>query len=284
MDHHRKLPDFALFAILSYAITWILLGPWFYCYTRVWHGTMPRWVWSIVPVIFLGGWGPSIAALLVMWLRSGRRGVTGLLRSLILWRVRLRWYVFALVVPIVAVVGASVLTDLRPVVLDSFNATAAISSVPLAFAMALPFGPLGEELGWRGYALPHLLRTTGPWTASLTLGVLWTFWHVPMIFLMPGAALPEYLPLSVIAVLSYLVEITAVTGIMTFLFLRTEGSVLITALFHLTFNTARTILFAGLPEPTTHQLREVYFGDIAMLSVTAVVCLASLSCRGNLDG
>lgn len=284
MKHPREFSDLALFFALAYAITWILLGPWFYFYTRVWHGTMPGWVWFLLPVIFLGGWGPSIAALIVTGRRSGRRGVKQLLRSLILWRVRVRWYTFALGVPFVAALGASLLTDLRPVVLHSYSVTGALSSVPLAFLAALPFGPLGEELGWRGYALPYLLRTTGPWRATLVLGALWTFWHLPMMFLMPGAALPDYMPPSAIAILTYLAQLTAVTGIMTFLFRRTGGSVLIAVLFHLTFNTARTIMFAGLPEPTVQQLREVYFADIAMLLVVAVVCLASLSRRASLDG
>lgn len=154
----------------------------------------------------------------------------------------------------------------------------------MIIAMALPFGPLGEELGWRGYALPYLLRTAGPWRASFALGALWTFWHLPMMFLMPGASVPEYLPLSAISILSYMAQITAVTGIMTFLFRRTGGSVLIAVLFHLTFNTARAIFFAGLPEPTVHQLCELYFGDIAMLWwVIAVVCLGSLSRRADRD-
>jgi uncharacterized protein len=198
------------------------------------------------------------------------------LGSLLLWRVRARWYVFALVVPVFATLGACLLSDIRPMVLSNFSPSAALSSVPLALAMALPFGPLGEELGWRGYALPHLLQTRGPWTASLILGVMWTFWHLPMMFLMPGAALPAYLPPSVLSILAYWAQLTAVTGIMTFLYRRTGGSVLIAVLFHLTFNTARTIVFAGLPELSAVQLREVFLLNVATLSAVAAVSLGSL--------
>jgi uncharacterized protein len=277
-DDHG-LSDFVVFVALAYALTWVLLAPWFYSYTRVWHGNLPRWVWFILPLIFLGGWAPSIAALTVTARREGWQGAKALLRSILQWRVAVGWYVFALGVPILAVCAAVPFTELRASMFHGFSVKAALASVPLAYATALPFGPLGEELGWRGYALPWLLRRWGPWTASLILGVLWTFWHLPMMLLFPGAALPDYLPLTTLTILLYTAELTAVTCIMTFLLGRTGGSVLMAVLFHLAFNTARTVVLAGMPQPTPGQLQQVFVANIAVLWVIAVVTLGFLDRR-----
>jgi uncharacterized protein len=269
----QPLRDFVLFATLAYALTWVLLAPWFYAYTRVWHGNMPRWVWFILPVVFLGGWAPSLAALIVTARRDGWPGAKRLLRTILQWRVSVGWYVFALVVPVLAVCVAVPFTELRTSLLRNFSVMAALASVPLAYATALPFGPLGEELGWRGYALPWLLRRWGPWTASFILGVLWTFWHLPMMLLFPGASLPEYLPLTAVNVLAYLAQLAAVTCIMTFLLRRTGGSVLMAVLFHLSFNTARTIVLAGMPDATNDQLRQVFAANTVVLWIIAVITL-----------
>ena len=52
------------FVVLAYAITWILLAPWFYVYNVVYDESIPAWMWGFVPFAFLGGWGPSVAALI----------------------------------------------------------------------------------------------------------------------------------------------------------------------------------------------------------------------------
>jgi membrane protease YdiL (CAAX protease family) len=88
----------------------------------------------------------------------------------------------------------------------------------------------GEEVGWRGFALPRLLARTGPWTASAAVGLLWACWHLPL-FLMPG------MPQFGTPFLSYVPYLIALSAILTILSLATEGSVLVATLFHGAVNT-----------------------------------------------
>ena len=102
--------------------------------------------------------GPFLAAFIMTGVSEGRAGIRRLLRRIVQWRVGLRWYLFALVgIPAITVLGASVL----PGVLGSFQ-TSALSlllTYPISFVVSLLIGgPLGEEPGWRGFALPRLQR------------------------------------------------------------------------------------------------------------------------------
>jgi len=86
-------------------------------------------------------------------------------------------------------------------------------------------GPLNEELGWRGFALPRLLQRRSPLAASVGLGVLWALWHLPAFFI-PGSAQygGSFAP--------YVVLVVCLSVFMTAAHLSTRGSVLIAVLFH----------------------------------------------------
>ena len=152
-----------------------------------------------------------------------------------------------------------------------------LRNVPVAYALALPFGPLGEELGWRGYALPRLLGPFGPLGATLIIGVMWTFWHVPMMLWMPGASIPDFMGLTTFSVAVYLGHITAMSAVMTIIYLRTGGSVLMAVLAHLAFNTARSVVFAGLPPFSLERTRQIYLVEVAVLGLVGFACLLRAS-------
>jgi membrane protease YdiL (CAAX protease family) len=94
---------------------------------------------------------------------------------------------------------------------------------------------LGEETGWRGYALPRLLEATGPVGASLVLGVIWALWHLPL-FWTEGSSLFES------SVLVLLLRLPATSIMFTWLFQKTQGSLFLAILFHAALN-----LFAAPP-------------------------------------
>lgn len=262
------------FFLLAYALTWLLLGPWFYVFNVVYHEEIPRWLWVFAPLAFVGGWGPSVAALIVSARAGGRSAVSKLLGSLAIWRVPAPWYFVTLLLPPVVTAASLLFVDRGLSTLGQFNLAAALTNVPVAYALALPFGPLGEELGWRGFALPRLLSRFGPVKASVMLGALWTFWHAPMMLWSPGASIPSFMGLSVTSVLLYAVWITSETAMITVLYLRTNQSVLLAVLAHMAFNTAESVLFGGLPRLLPDQMRAVYVVNVGLLALMAVASLS----------
>lgn len=265
------------FVVWAYALTWVLLGPFFYVLNVKHGGQMQPWMWAWVPFAFLGGWGPTLAALVVTARAEGRPGVRRLLRPVANWRVPVGWYLLVLAFPPAVTALSFLVVDRGLGTLRHFDAGAALRAIPVAYLVALPFGPLGEELGWRGFALPRLLPRYGAARASLVLGAIWTFWHVPMMLWSPGASIPSVMGLSAFAVAVYLVQITSETVLMTWLFLRARGSLLLAVLAHLTFNTAEAVVYGGLPKPAAEHERAVYLANVALLAVIALVVLWRLA-------
>ena len=124
-----------------------------------------------------------------------------------------------------------------------------------------------------------LVQSFGTWFGSLTLGLAWTFWHMPMILLQPGAALPSYMPVTIGSVAVYLVQVTGIACIMTLVYYRTRRSVLIAVLLHLTFNVSDGVLLDGLPEQTTPVLRQMYLVNACLIFLVGAVALGCLTLR-----
>jgi membrane protease YdiL (CAAX protease family) len=271
------------FLWLAFALTWVLLGPWFYVSNVVYRGDVPGWLWVLAPLAFVGGWGPSVAALLTAR-RGGHGALRRLMSSLAIWRVPARLYLATFLLPPLVTAASLLIVDGGPAILRRFDARTALAGLPAAYLLALPFGPLGEELGWRGFALPRLLLRFGPVKASLLLGSIWTFWHLPMMLWSPGASMPSFMGLSVTSVAIYWVQVTSITALMTVLFLLTKGSVLIAVLAHLTFNTAEAVLFGGLPTLSEGQERAAYIINVALLAILGLMSLRWLAARPKRSG
>jgi membrane protease YdiL (CAAX protease family) len=90
-------------------------------------------------------------------------------------------------------------------------------------------GPLGEEFGWRGFALPCLLRMRPPLAAALLLGVVWGFWHLPAFFIPTLSQSRLWFPV-------FLLNSMALSVLMTWLYRRTSGDLLLMVLVHLMAN------------------------------------------------
>ena len=125
---------------------------------------------------------------------------------------------------------------------------------------------VGEELGWRGYALPLLLERRSAVTASLILGVLWGLWHLPT-FLVPGT--PQYgLPMPAFVLLTIEYSI-----LMTWVYLHTKGSVLSATLFHGAINLSQGLFLGGIDGATRYWLLSIVYGVAAL--VVAIFALRS---------
>jgi hypothetical protein len=104
-----------------------------------------------------------------------------------------------------------------------------------------------------------------------------TFWHLPMILLQPGAALPTYMPVTIGSVALYLAQITGIACIMTLVYFNTRQSVLMAVLLHLTFNISDGVLLDGLPEQAEPVLRQMYLANACLIFVAGIVALGCLT-------
>ena len=131
--------------------------------------------------------------------------------------------------------------------------------LPLLLLAAIPaifFGPLGEEFGWRGFALPRLQSRYSAFRSSIILGIMHTFWHTPLFFI-GGVAYGTIGENGFVTVPLSLGLVMIGTFIYTFVLNNTKGSMLMAILIHLSANTADSIVFGmfpNLPESASFQI------------------------------
>lgn len=210
-----KRHPLVLFFVLAFALPWIVWG------TNV--AEAAGWIGWHIPSALAFWIGLPVATFGTAALAGGWPAVRDVLLRMIRWRVAPRWYAFAvLTVPVIA--AAAVL--IGAVVGAPANAEAASA---LGIAGALAFNAwmwlLTEEPAWRGFALPRLEQRMRPLSAALLLGVLWAVWHLPLWFV-PGS-FQSSLPFA-----GFLLSTVATSVLITWVFDRARGSVLIAALFH----------------------------------------------------
>jgi len=137
--------------------------------------------WAISPLLP----GPLLAALIVIPLTQGWAGLRELGLRMIRWRVGWRWYAVALGIPLaVAAVAVALIVALGAPV-PSLATLPPLTSIVMVFAIKLinPLnGPMGEEPGWRGLALPGLQASRSPLVSTLILAPIVALWHVPLVF------------------------------------------------------------------------------------------------------
>jgi membrane protease YdiL (CAAX protease family) len=242
-DNAAQLPDAApregllaqhplvFYFLIAYAGTWLLSLP--CALSEDGAGLLPFSSSLLVFTVFAIGpfSGPTLSAFIMTGIIEGRAGIRRLLGRYVLWRVGLGWYLFALIViPAIQVLGVFVLRGTLP----SFEVVTPLY-VPTylgSFVIVLIFGaPLGEEPGWRGFALPHLQQLHGPLVGSLILGILWAFWHLPLFWITTWD-----LPPTILNIVPFVVADIAFTVIITWVFNNTKGSLLIAILVHTSIN------------------------------------------------
>ncbi len=230
------------FFVLAFAGTWLFELP--YVLSEYGAGLLPTrspvLIWTSPASIFMG---PFLAAFVMTGVTEGRAGVRRFLRRFVLWRVGLRWYLFAFVgIPVIAVLSVVVI----PGVLGSFQGLGALAPLPLLgiFVYVLFLGgALGEEPGWRGFALPRLQSLHGPLLGSLILGPLWALWHLPLFW-------TPWNELTAFNVVVFVLATTCLAIMYTWVFNNTKGSVLMAILIHASFNASVTGILAPLfPAP-----------------------------------
>ena len=176
----------------------------------------------------IASFGPFLAALVVLAITQGKSGIGGLLRRMVRWRVGIRWYAVALLLPVGIALAATALNVLLGAQAPSAADLGGWTGLFSTFAVVLLIPGIGgtwEEPGWRGFALPSLQAGRSALVASLILGAVWALWHLPLVVATGQMGGWD------------IVNIMAWTLVLTWVYNGTGGSVLIVMLFHAMFNT-----------------------------------------------
>ncbi len=208
---------------------------------------------SLGSLYAIGGMGPSLVALVLVWRQEGGRGLAAFAKQALVWKVPIGWYAFALGLPFglrLAAIGLHIATG---------GTWLAPEMSPLAvfgiFGFALVV-PLMEEYGWRGYLQPALSLRRPALQAGLMVGIAWAVWHYPL-FWFPGTGFARWANASgpVTAIAGYTASVLALALLFTWQFVRTSGNLFLAFLLHDAVNTSSDVLFApyarqGIATPT----------------------------------
>jgi membrane protease YdiL (CAAX protease family) len=174
-------------------------------------------------LFLIGAVTPSLVALLLAARADGRAGALALLRRIIEFPKSARWYIFAVTYFVAIKFAVALVYRVATGAWPPFSQTPwFIMLVAIVFSTPVQ---AGEEIGWRGYALPHLAKQLGLARAGIILGVIWACWHLPFFFIPGSDNYGRSFPV-------YLLAVTALSVAMAWLYWRTNGSLLLVMLMH----------------------------------------------------
>lgn len=244
------------FFALTYALSWGIWAPLVLSHFGIGPFAIPEG--TIALLRLFGVLMPATAALILLR-RAGCGQVAQVLGRFRIWRVGWQWWFAAAIVQPLVLVACGVAYGLLggdPISPRSFGSVAEVAVTVIFLLIAV----LGEEIGWRGLALPALQARMSPLRASFVLGALWGVWHVPFWLL-----LSTYTQFGVAYLVLNLLFIAPCTAYITWFFNHTGGSLLVVAAFHMVFNIVNT---AWLPVTT------VIAPFVAFVAIDWVITLA----------
>jgi membrane protease YdiL (CAAX protease family) len=223
---------------LAYALSWAVWIPMALAGMRAYQG-------SAWPSHIPGLLGPMLAAFVMSALLAGGAGVADLLRRMFRWRVPIRWYLVALS-PLAFFVLASIAMSLTGQGWPDLGQLGTFASLPVVAVpvmwVLLLVTAYAEETGWRGFAVPEMLKKRSFLTTAVVIGLLWALWHVPSMFV-----IENYRQMGLAIIPIFTLGIVAGSILLTWLYRASGGSVFIVALWHATYNlVAGTAVAHGL--------------------------------------
>lgn len=229
---------------LAYALTWACELP----LAAVQQG----WVQYSIPfaIHYLGAFGPMLAALIITGITHGRQGIRELLAGLFKWHVGMRWIFFSLGAPILMFALAGLVLYATQGMWPDLALLGEVDYLPDlgiagAFLLWLLTWGMGEEIGWRGFALPRLQRQHNALKATLILGMFHAFWHLPAFFYKD-----TYMAMGLVTGIPILVvSILAAAIVFTWIYNSTRGSLLMVVLFHALFDLLSVSQAGGSSAP-----------------------------------
>lgn len=220
-----KIKELSIFFLLAYALSWLLWSP-------LWLPFLGLKTEAFLPYQHgLGGLGPMLAAFLTTAIFNRKPGLRLLWKSLFQWKP-LVWLLVAVFLPFIFALLAAVIARFSDSAFPDFSKMGTSGEFPelgiggFLFYNIFFFG-YGEEVGWRGFALPRLQEKYSALVATLILSVFWAAWHLPLFAYRPG-----YVSMDMAGAAGWFFSIVAGGLLFTWLFNSSRGSLLVCAFFH----------------------------------------------------
>lgn len=225
--------EITTFLLMTFVFSWILWAILYGSYI----GIINRVIYErgTLLIVCIGGFMPSTIAVIITGFIYRKEGIKRLLKGIIKWRVNPLFYFYVIFFWMGIFYSSAVIDTLLGYKNKFSLATNPYYIIGLYIFITFLGGPLGEELGWRGFLLPRLQNKTNPFCASIIIGFIWTFWHWPLFFI-PGTAQHE------IPFILFLLEFVCFATLITWVYNKTNGSLLLTILFHAALNTSTGVI------------------------------------------
>lgn len=227
---------------------------------------------AVMSLFFLGAYGPTLVGILLTGVYHGRDGLRALAKRAVSFKVGTLWILIAVLAGPLLFASAIALYSALGGDLGTVN-YGLLPWLPVVFVVPVVFGPLAEEFGWRGFALPLLDHKNKPVSASIIIGVVWALWHAPLFWAETGTAISGH-TIDLPAIALFFLAVIGSSFIYTWLFNNTASSMFIAVLLHLSMNASGTITGMLFPEMSSDQKLDLY--EYYVASLWAIVCMGAL--------
>jgi membrane protease YdiL (CAAX protease family) len=238
----RKYPLTAFFT-LTLAVTWLAFIPYFYS-----TDSIPWFTF-----------GPMVAGVTMATVTGGLKQVKSLLASTFRWKVNPIWYVAAIGLPFASQFFSVLLNPLFGSAAPAWgNIPPVMEIIPMVALLLVFSGPIGEEIGWRGFALPRLLEKYSALATSLILGSVWAIWHLPLILVGDFTAYGALMPV-------------VASIVFTWVFQNSRGSVLLAILMHASYQNS--VRYLGKVFTDGDHVQQQWLGNGIWIVMIAAILL-----------
>ncbi len=239
MKNLKKASEAYVFLGLTLALSWFVFwGPLaLFKITAISFVSDNKGPWWAIALFIVGGFVPSLLGIFLTWKKEGLSGLRKLGQRIIQFRLGWRWYLFTFLIVITGSAGQITINRLLG---NTFNGTLFLTQLG-SFLPLLILGPLSEEIGWRGFALPRLQTRWNALTSSLIIGVIWGLWHLPL-FMMVGTSQYELGD----PIISFLIKMTASSILYTWLYNNTKHSLWSAIMLHWLYTYAALVVSSGV--------------------------------------
>jgi len=253
-----------IFLLMTFIWSWTF---WLIGLNHLEDGINQESIGTFLTFFFTGVYGPSISGILTTLIFDGFQGVLNLLKKLFIWNIPFKNYLYIILLPIFFVIMGIGLYNIFIGDIGSFDIMAFLS-IPTILWASFYAGPLGEELGWRGFLLPELQKKYTNLKSAILIGVIWFIWHIPL-WWAPFGTLVSGESISFLSVTTYFLMLICLSIIITWLVINSKGSVLVAILFHLSINAGIALLF--FPELNMDFKKVHLLSSIGMLMFTGIL-------------